>query len=88
MKLLLSLALLLSGCAQASEEQATAPIKNATPDPDKRFVSFHTSNILIDRDTGCQYLTLYSHGITPRMQWARRKGDGSRYETQVGCKEQ
>lgn len=42
--------------------------------------------VYVDEATGCQYLGYTGHGLTPRMQKAVRNSDGSRYETQMGCR--
>lgn len=72
---------LIAGCAQAPQEQASAPIKNRIPKPDVVSLSYHANNILVDEDTGCQYITFYSKAITPRM--GRQNGE----YVQLGCKE-
>lgn len=58
-------------------------------EPDKKAVPFATIpsqvdyglSVYTDGATGCQYLGLYSHGLTPRMA---SNGEGGTY--QMGCK--
>lgn len=63
------LALVLSGCMK--RDQSLGAVKTMKPSANSLFV-------LIDSDTGCQYLSAYAEAITPRIA-----ADG---KTHMGCK--
>jgi len=55
----LVLMLSLVGCQQKVEAQPQQGVRGAVGSP-----GLH---VIIDPNTGCEYLALYAHGITPRM---------------------
>lgn len=78
----------LAGCARASDPRDgtnapgdTSPAKERPFD--REVFSDMGVGIVTDNETGCQYLTIYAKGMTPRMG---RYEDGK--QRQMGCIEQ
>lgn len=73
----------LAGCARASDPRdGTNAPGDTSPGPEDTF-SDRGAGVVTDNETGCQYVTMYGKGITPRMS---RYEDGK--QRQMGCIEQ
>lgn len=84
----LAVLLVISGCQRVPQQVEVVDSRQSEDTSGPRGGTLHDLGdgvwVWTDPDTGCEYLVLYTHGITPRME---DKGGNTGYPNpQMGCK--